>query len=58
MSRKITYNETVPTYGDHRPLWPIYGEYRFLPVQRWLHSLEVSGTSIKGILLSPPNRIE
>ena len=28
--------------GPHRPLWPVYGEYLFLPPQRWIHSLEVS----------------
>lgn len=26
--------------GPHRPLWPRYGEYTFVPKQRWLHSLE------------------
>lgn len=24
----------------HRPLWPVYGEYLFVPPQRWLHSVE------------------
>ncbi|OTF72658.1 DUF3105 domain containing protein [Euroglyphus maynei] len=33
-------NQTLPTYGDHRPLWPIFGEYRFVPPQRWLHNVE------------------
>lgn len=40
MFKNITYDTTLPTYGSHRPLWPVYGEYQFLPVQRWLHSLE------------------
>lgn len=26
--------------GTHRPNWPVYGEYDYAPVQRWLHSLE------------------
>lgn len=26
--------------GTHRPLWAIYGEYKFLPKQRWVHNLE------------------
>lgn len=26
--------------GTHRPNWPVYGEYAYVPVQRWLHSLE------------------
>ncbi|XP_071110846.1 uncharacterized protein [Haliotis cracherodii] len=29
-----------PISGDHRPLWAKYGEYTFLPWQRWLHNLE------------------
>ncbi|XP_006621423.1 uncharacterized protein LOC102680815 [Apis dorsata] len=40
MYEKIEYDEVVPVYGTHRPLWPVYGEYKFLPKQRWLHSLE------------------
>lgn len=28
--------------GSHRPAWAKYGEYKFLPKQRWLHNLEVS----------------
>jgi len=28
------------TCGNHRPLWPRYGEYLFVPVQRWLHNIE------------------
>lgn len=26
--------------GGHRPLWPVYGEYKYVPPQRWLHSVE------------------
>ncbi|XP_003699351.3 uncharacterized protein LOC100875586 [Megachile rotundata] len=40
MYEKIEYDDDVPLYGAHRPLWPVYGEYKFLPKQRWLHSLE------------------
>ncbi|XP_027201272.2 uncharacterized protein LOC113795277 isoform X1 [Dermatophagoides pteronyssinus] len=36
----IDYNQTIPTYGDHRPLWPKFGEYQFVPPQRWLHNVE------------------
>ena len=28
MNEKINYKELLPTYGNHRPLWPKYGEYR------------------------------
>ncbi|XP_059146963.1 uncharacterized protein LOC131934840 [Physella acuta] len=37
---KIEYTEDLPTSGPHRPVWPKYGEYKYIPVQRWLHSLE------------------
>lgn len=26
--------------GAHRPVWPVYGEYTYVPVQRWIHNLE------------------
>lgn len=29
MHEKISYNELLPTFGDHRPLWPKFGEYRY-----------------------------
>lgn len=32
--------------GSHRPAWARYGEYKFLPKQRWLHNLEVNIASI------------
>ncbi|XP_047740934.1 uncharacterized protein LOC108665218 [Hyalella azteca] len=34
------YEERVPSYGDHRPIWPAFGEYKFVPPQRWLHNIE------------------
>ncbi|XP_018322025.1 uncharacterized protein LOC108734827 isoform X2 [Agrilus planipennis] len=40
MHTSIVYRDDVPTFGGHRPLWPRYGEYQYLPPQRWLHSLE------------------
>ncbi|CAB0038831.1 unnamed protein product [Trichogramma brassicae] len=40
MTEKIEYVDDIPLYGTHRPIWPVYGEYKYLPVQRWLHSLE------------------
>ncbi|KAK5644387.1 hypothetical protein RI129_005687 [Pyrocoelia pectoralis] len=40
MDTPITYDYSIPTFGTHRPLWPKYGEYVFVPVQRWLHNLE------------------
>ncbi|XP_055914463.1 uncharacterized protein LOC129947791 [Eupeodes corollae] len=35
----IEYEERLPTYGAHRQLYPQYGEYKFLPIQRWMHNL-------------------
>lgn len=40
MYEKIEYSDDIPVFGSHRPLWPVYGEYKYLPKQRWLHSLE------------------
>ncbi|CAK9828798.1 hypothetical protein ANTRET_LOCUS6254 [Anthophora retusa] len=40
MYEKIRYDDDISLFGPHRPLWPVYGEYKFLPKQRWLHSLE------------------
>lgn len=40
ISDKIVYTDVPPTYGDHRPVWPVYGEYKYAPPQRWIHSLE------------------
>lgn len=40
MHIKLNYMERIPTIGPHRPLWARYGEYLYLPVQRWLHNIE------------------
>lgn len=40
MSSHIDYDTIIPTFGTHRPAWPKYGEYKFVPKQRWLHNLE------------------
>ncbi|XP_058789532.1 uncharacterized protein LOC131663253 isoform X2 [Phymastichus coffea] len=40
MSEAIDYVEDIPTFGTSRPIWPAYGEYEYLPAQRWLRSLE------------------
>ncbi|KAL0124369.1 hypothetical protein PUN28_006298 [Cardiocondyla obscurior] len=40
MNKRINYDDVIPLYGPHRPLWPVYGEYKYVPEQRWLHSLE------------------
>lgn len=43
MDEPIYYSSELPTFGTHRPLWPRYGEYKFVPIQRWLHNLEHGG---------------
>lgn len=43
MNETIEYKENIPTYGDHRKLWAAWGEYQFLPKQRWVHNLEHGG---------------
>jgi len=40
MTTEVNYNETIPRYGNHRPIWPVFGEYKFVPPQRWLHNIE------------------
>ncbi|OXU17642.1 hypothetical protein TSAR_015970 [Trichomalopsis sarcophagae] len=43
MSETIEYDDYIPLYGTHRPVWPVYGEYKYVPKQRWLHTLEHGG---------------
>lgn len=44
MKQTITYEANrIPVSGRHRPVWPVYGEYKFVPPQRWIHSLEHGG---------------
>ncbi|KAL4223815.1 hypothetical protein ACF0H5_017280 [Mactra antiquata] len=40
LNESIIYDDNLPLNGDHRPLWPQFGEYLYLPPQRWVHSLE------------------
>lgn len=40
LDKKIIYDQPIPLSGNHRPLWPKYGEYLYLPPQRWVHSIE------------------
>lgn len=39
----ITYAVSPPTLGDHRGVWAKWGEYSYLPPQRWLHNAEHGG---------------
>lgn len=40
MNETISYDYQIPTFGTHRPIWPVYGEYQYVPAQRWIHNLE------------------
>ncbi|KAK6741618.1 hypothetical protein RB195_009468 [Necator americanus] len=40
MSETIEYEDVPPLRGNHRPNWARYGEYLYVPEQRWLHNLE------------------
>lgn len=41
MNESIEYDDyRIPTFGNHRHIWAAYGEYKYLPPQRWLHNVE------------------
>ena len=42
----ITYTDDPPMSGPHRAEWPFWGEYAFLPKQRWIHGLEHGAVTI------------
>ena len=41
----IAYEAALPSCGDHRPQWGRWGEYEFVPSQRWLHNMEHGGVA-------------
>ena len=42
----LCYNESPPSSGPHRPMWGRWGEYEYLPPQRYLHNLEHGGIAL------------
>lgn len=42
---EITYAQSPPLSGPHRAEWAKWGEYSYLPPQRWLHNLEHGGVA-------------
>lgn len=39
----ISYEDSPPSTGNHRPYWAKWGEYSYLGPQVWLHNLEHGG---------------
>lgn len=46
----------LPTYGSFRPYPPLYGDYKFLPIQRWMHTLKLGG--VVGLYHPCANKME
>jgi len=42
----ISYDDEPPSSGAHRPEWARWGEYDYLPPQRWLHNCEHGGIAL------------
>ncbi|MEE3037770.1 MAG: DUF3105 domain-containing protein, partial [Bacteroidota bacterium] len=43
LPNEICYTISPPSSGPHRSSWAKWGEYEYLPPQRWLHNLEHGG---------------
>lgn len=39
----LCYDEDPPSSGPHRPMWGRWGEYQYMPPQRYIHNLEHGG---------------
>lgn len=42
----LCYDENPPSSGPHRPMWGKWGEYEFMPPQRYIHNLEHGGIAL------------
>tara|TARA_B100001093_G_scaffold519784_1_gene610457 strand:- start:552 stop:2183 length:1632 start_codon:yes stop_codon:yes gene_type:complete len=42
----LCYEETPPSSGPHRPMWGRWGEYEYMPPQRYIHNLEHGGIAL------------
>jgi hypothetical protein len=42
-SGSISYEQSPPSSGDHRPQWARWGAYENLSPKRWLHNIEHGG---------------
>ncbi|XP_078404146.1 uncharacterized protein tp53i13 [Cetorhinus maximus] len=43
VGERIEYNKQIPNSGMYRPIWATYGEYLYVPPQRWVHNLQRGG---------------
>ncbi|XP_078080981.1 uncharacterized protein tp53i13 isoform X2 [Mustelus asterias] len=43
MAKQIEYSQQIPNSGMYRPAWASYGEYLYVPPQRWVHNLQRGG---------------
>ncbi|XP_041053909.1 tumor protein p53-inducible protein 13 isoform X2 [Carcharodon carcharias] len=43
MGERIEYDKQIPNSGMYRPIWATYGEYLYVPPQRWVHNLQRGG---------------
>lgn len=46
LATPLTYTESPPLSGAHRADWAHYGEFAFLPPQRWLYNLELGSVAV------------
>lgn len=42
----LCYDESPPSSGPHRSMWGRWGEYEYMPPQRYIHNLEHGGVAI------------
>ncbi|MBM4292980.1 MAG: DUF3105 domain-containing protein [Deltaproteobacteria bacterium] len=54
----IEYLYAPPSSGAHRPQWGRWGEYSWLPPERWLHNLEHGGVALLYHPCAPAELIE
>lgn len=58
MEDSISYKASPPSNGPYRPLAPKYGDYRYLPPQRWLHTLKTGGVAFLYHPCADPDQID